>query len=862
MSAQADNQIRISVRALVEFLCRSGDIDLRAGAGKVTEAMQAGSRLHRKIQGQQNLLYQAEVPLSEDVLLPESGGLVLTLEGRADGIYQIPGGLPGNQDLWVIDEIKCMYRDVQTLEEPVPVHEAQAKCYAFIWMRQKHLRRIGVQMTYCQMETESLHVFRKIYIRKELESWFTALLNEYRKWAVLLSGERAAFLRSVSGLEFPFAYRPGQRDMVAAVYRSIVRKKNLFVQAATGVGKTMSTVFPAIRAMGEGYGEKLFYLTARNVTRVVAEESLRILRGQGLHFSAVTLTAKEKICPLGKPECRPDLCPYANGHFDRVNDALYELLTSEQEIRQGQLLVMAEKYQVCPFELALDATSFTDGVLCDYNYAFDPDVRLKRFFAEGSAGRYLFLVDEAHNLAERARDMYSATLVKEDFLTVKRQMKTVSKKLERQLDRCNKVLLEYKRECEKVLVLSDIGPLYLALTMLFAEMEEFGAEHGGFDPGEDYRNLFFAIRHFLNMYSEIGDDYRIYAEHTGEGKFNLTLYCAHPARHLKKCLEKSRQTVFFSATLLPVTYYKDLLGGEEEDYAIYVPSPFPEENRRIVICRDVSSRYRQRTPAMYRRIAKELLLMTEGKKGHYLAFFPSYAFLRQVLACLEETVGSAEDAIVLPDGTELKFRERERQAGTDLSLCVQKESMTETEKEAFLEEFRSASPEKSMLGLCVLGGSFSEGIDLKGEHLIGCAVVGVGLPQVCTEREILQDFYRERSEVALAASSEGFVLASMSSGKEGSALASPAAGKAIAPGQTGLAKRNGYDYAYRFPGMNKVQQAAGRVIRTMTDRGVILLMDDRFMDQEVQDLFPREWKHFCVADERSLRQALQDFWQQ
>ena len=159
MSAQADNQIRISVRALVEFLCRSGDIDLRAGAGKVTEAMQAGSRLHRKIQGQQNLLYQAEVPLSVDVLLPESGGLVLTLEGRADGIYQIPGGLPGDQDLWVIDEIKCMYRDVQTLEEPVPVHEAQAKCYAFIWMRQKHLRRIGVQMTYCQMETESLHVF-------------------------------------------------------------------------------------------------------------------------------------------------------------------------------------------------------------------------------------------------------------------------------------------------------------------------------------------------------------------------------------------------------------------------------------------------------------------------------------------------------------------------------------------------------------------------------------------------------------------------------------------------------------------------------------------------------------------------------
>ena len=856
-----ENIIRISVRALVEFLFRSGDIDNRLGSGRTAEAMAQGSRIHRLIQGKMDSTYKAEVPLKETVSLPAKEQVLLLLEGRADGIFQgssedfskqkagitwcdglpVFGGgtaappalsdaedeaesagihpeqteqaeaepLDGRPELcenpekdnteasdifFTIDEIKSMYRDVSALKEPYPVHLAQALCYAWIWMKQNDLPCIGVQLTYCQIETEHTRRFRQMVSRKDLDDWFEALLAEFAKWAQFQVEERRLRCETTADLEFPYPYRPGQRDMVVAVYRSIHQGKNLFVQAPTGVGKTLSTVFPAVRSMGEGIGEKLFYLTARNVTRQVAEESLRILRKAGLHFSATTITAKEKICPQGKAECRPDLCPYAKGHFDRVNDALYDLLTTCQEIRRPQLLETAEKWQVCPFELSLDACSFTDGILCDYNYAFDPNVNLKRFFADGTTGRYLFLVDEAHNLVDRARDMYSAVLVKEHFLLVKNQMKEVDRKICRKLDRCNQVLLQYKRECEKVLVLDDVNTLFLALTALMGEMEELRERTPGLDPGDDYRQLFFEVRHFLNMYENRGESYRIYAEYGAGGEFLLRLYCVHPAAGLKACLQKSVQTVFFSATLLPVNYYKELLGGAEEDYAIYVPSPFRPENRAIVVCRDVSSRYRARSRFQYARMAEEILAMAESREGHYMAFFPSYAFLRAV----------ADELEVRPSASLLRILE---QTG----------HMSEEEKEAFLAEFRTVEPGVTKLGLCVLGGSFSEGIDLKGEHLIGVAVVGIGLPQVCTEREMLRSFFDEKG-------------------------------------------KNGFDFAYRFPGMNKVQQAAGRVIRTLEDVGVILLMDDRFLEASSQELFPREWSSYYLADRRSLPGILEQFW--
>jgi DNA excision repair protein ERCC-2 len=789
------NQIRISVRRLVEFIFRGGDIDNRMGAGRDKDAMALGAKIHRKIQRRMGAGYQAEVSLKQEYclndyldagLLAPEAPLYLILEGRADGIF-------AEDEETVIDEIKGVYMDLSHLDESLPVHKAQALCYAYMVAKERGLAKIGVQMTYCQMESEETKRFRETWLLEELEAWFIELLREYGKWARYTAERRTLRIESTKPLEFPFPYRPGQRDLAVSVYRSIRRQRNLFIQAPTGIGKTMSVLFPAVKAMGEGTGEKLFYLTAKNVTREAAEEALRILREQGLHFTSTVVTAKEKACPREKTECNPESCPYAKGHYDRVNDAVFSLLEEKEAITSEDIREAAERFTVCPFELGLDVTDWVDGILCDYNYAFDPNAALKRYFSEGIRGEYLFLVDEAHNLVERAREMYSALLIKEDFLAVKKLVKPYSRKLEKALERCNRQMLELKRECDCWVLYPDVNALYLTVLGAFGEMENFRAEHPGLDLGDTYRDLYFKVRDFLGIYDRAGDDYRIYGEHQPDGSFAVKLFCVHPAKNLKLCLEKSLSTVFFSATLLPVSYYKELLGGDPEDYAVYALSPFAAEKRLLTVGRDVSSRYTRRNEREFSRIAGEIAAMVRAKPGHYMAFFPSYLYLEQVEKYLSVCLDPEE-----------------------IQILKQAPSMGEKEREDFLARFRSGEG-GSLLGLCVLGGLFSEGIDLKGSSLIGAAVVGTGIPQVCTEREILKDYFNEKEQA-------------------------------------------GFDYAYRIPGFNRVCQAAGRVIRTTEDEGVILLLDDRFLQQENLALFPREWEDYRVTDRTTLEAELDKFW--
>ena len=391
----------ISVRNLVEFILREGDIDSRRSGGMDKEAMLMGGRLHRKIQRRMGPEYHAEVSLKT---LVDCGEFCIQVEGRADGvIIKEDETEPGV----IIDEIKGVLRELSHIEQPVNVHLAQAKCYAYIYARQHGLKRVGVQMTYCHLDTEEIRRFQFEYGKKELEEWFHDLFGSYEKWArfqIEWKQERDA---SIQRVEFPFPYRKGQRDVAAAVYRTILRKKKLFIQAPTGVGKTMSTVFPAVKAVGEGLAEKIFYLTAKTITRTVAENAFSTLKENGLRMKVITLTAKEKICFCEEAVCNPEACPYAKGHFDRVNDAVFDMITGGNEINRKAIEEQAQKYMVCPFELSLDISTWTDAVICDYNYAFDPTAHLKRFFSEGGSGNYIFLIDEAHNLVERGREMYS-----------------------------------------------------------------------------------------------------------------------------------------------------------------------------------------------------------------------------------------------------------------------------------------------------------------------------------------------------------------------------------------------------------------------------------------------------------------------
>lgn len=776
--------IKISVRNLVEFILRSGDLDNRRGGRAERDAMQAGSRLHRKIQRRMGGDYRAEVSLKYQVPME---GFLCVLEGRADGIFTEDG-------LVTVDEIKGMYRDLEGMEEPVSAHLAQAMCYAWIYADQNGLERVGVRMTYGNLETEQIRYFHFQYEYQELEAWFVRLMEEYGKWAGFQARWRKTSQDSIRPLEFPFPYREGQRELAAGVYRTIARKKRLFIQAPTGVGKTISTVFPAVKAVGEGLGEKIFYLTAKTITRTVAEDAFGILRERGLRMKSVTLTAKEKLCICEETDCNPEYCPYAKGHFDRVNQAVYELLTEgPDDLNREVLLSQAHKHQVCPFEMSLDVSSWTDAVICDYNYVFDPNARLKRFFSEGMQGGYLFLIDEAHNLVERGREMFSADVYKEEFLELKRRVRGRFPKLERCLEKCNRYLLDLKRECVTYCIHEDAGVFALQLLTLMGELEK--AQEEGTDPDlqKELQEFWFRVRDFLNIFERLDENYVIYSQLAEDGRFQLKLYCVETAANLRECLDRGNSAVFFSATLLPMPYYKHLL-GDEEDYAIYARSPFDPKKRLLMVGRDVSSRYSRRNSREYERMAAYVQALVSGRRGNYLLFFPSYKMMQEVYGKFLEEFDTE-----------------------DVECLVQQPGMNESRREEFLNHFGKPREGKSLLGFCVMGGIFSEGIDLKHEALIGAAIVGTGLPMVCNEREILRQFYEDQ-------------------------------------------EMDGFAYAYQYPGMNKVLQAAGRVIRTQEDQGVILLLDERFLNSGYRRLFPREWESFqsCTLSEAGA--VIERFW--
>ena len=885
-------EVRVSVRGLVEFILRQGDIDNRH-QGLHEDAMQEGSRIHRMIQRRMGSDYQAEVPLQYTLYTKEYR---LVVEGRADGIIDNGEGI-------TVDEIKGTYRDVNRMKEPIAVHVAQAKCYAYMYALRKEAdqaylkieteqkalaqpgREIQVRMTYCNIETEKIRYFYEDYTFEELEKWFAELLTAYRKWSDYSWEWRKIRQKSIEQLQFPYPYREGQRELVTYVYQTIYHRKKLFLEAPTGVGKTISALFPAVKAMGRDMGERIFYLTAKTITRTVADDTLELLRQGGLQFKSVVLTAKEKICFMDQTECNPEHCPYAKGHYDRINDAVYDLLTHEDRFSREMIEEYAVKHQVCPFEFCLDMSLFADGIIGDYNYLFDPHVYLKRFFGDSSSHSYLFLIDEAHNLLERGREMYSASLIKEDFLKLKREIqatlmsemeeknrkKQVSgqltlemtleatkavtaeaieinndsylneteipmtekrrrsgssvlfregygEKLMQRLEKCNKELLKLKRECESACVVDSIDTFTNALMRLYSTMSDYlGEQEQQKMPVRDsILDFYFEVSHFLDIYERLDLNYVKYTMLQEDGSFLLKLFCMNPRENLKECMGRGRSSILFSATFLPIQYYKELLGGDQEDYEVYAKSVFNKEKRALFIADDVTSKYTRRTDDEYVRIAKYIAEIAKNRHGNYMVFFPSYSFMRKVCELYLAKYGTEE-----------------------VECIQQQEFMSEKDREDFLARFRNMrsgdsdtwletqlqeaihmeieEEDHTLIGFCVLGGIFGEGIDLKNDSLIGVVIVGTGFPQVCYERELLKRYFDEQGE-------------------------------------------NGFDYAYRYPGMNKVLQAAGRVIRTENDIGIIALLDERFLQLSYRRMFPREWDSYEVVSLEKIAKRVERFW--
>lgn len=843
-------EIRISVRNLVEFVLRHGDIDNRHKASP-DNAMQEGGRIHRMIQRRMGAGYQAEVSLK---YTQENEKYLLVVEGRADGILREEGQV-------TIDEIKGTYRELARMKGPMPLHIAQAKCYGYMYGVQNKIPLLRIRMTYCNMPSEEIRYFYQEYTFAELEEWFQELIRSYVRWADYTWEWSRLRESSIQGLSFPFPYREGQKELAANVYRTIYHGRKLFLEAPTGVGKTISTIYPAVQAMGKGMGKKLFYLTAKTITRTVAEDTLALLRKKGLHFKSVILTAKEKICFMEETECNPEYCPYARGHYDRINEAVFDLLTARESFSREVVEEYAQKHQVCPFEMCLDMSLFSDAVIGDYNYLFDPHACLRRFFSENTGGEYLFLIDEAHNLLERGREMYSAALWKEQFMELRRELKRTilsetskmrkkseikgqidlkmtdfmtqesvfareedsvdqtsiksisgtyggksilvkggyGEKLLYHLEKCNKELLSLKREGGQCRVVEDIDAFSQPLIRLQGVLEDYLSEQDEDMPvRKSLLEFYFEISHFLTIYELLDENYVKYTQLGEDGSFLMKLFCVNPRENLKSCMLRGRSTILFSATLLPIQYYKKLLGGDEEDYEVYARSVFDPARKGLFIANDVTSKYSRRSEEEFFNLARYIEEIVRARSGNYMVFCPSYAFMRTLYEIYSENFGAGGRQCIL-----------------------QNEAMSEADREDFLARYTDggelSAREDALIGFCVLGGIFGEGIDLKNDSLIGVIIVGTGIPQVCFERELLKEYFDGQGE-------------------------------------------SGFDYSYRYPGMNKVLQAAGRVIRTMEDVGVIALLDHRFLQFAYQRMFPREWDQFETVTVNTIGERVEQFW--
>lgn len=787
-------EIKISVRNLVEFVLRSGDLD--SSFRSMSRAVD-GTKAHQKVQKSKDENYEAEVTLKHSF---EHKGFIFKIEGRADGI--IYEELEDNKEIneekssdfsVCIDEIKSTTRPLEIIDENYnELHWAQAKCYAYIYSLQNKLDNIDVQLTYFHLDTEMVKIIRKNFSFESMEEFFFNIIDKYIVWASFTSEWSIVRDSSVKELVFPFEkYRTGQRELAVTVYRTIRDGKKLFAQAPTGIGKTISTLFPTVKAFSEGHTSKIFYLTAKTIARQVAEEAFVKMREKGLRFKTLTLTAKDKICFKDESRCDPEYCEYAKGHFNRVNDGLLDILKNEDELSRTVVEKYSRKHNICPFEFSLDLALWADTVICDFNYVFDPRVYLKRFF-DLSNNEYTFLIDEAHNLVDRSREMFSATLYKRSFLDLKRIFKDKEPKIAKSLDKLNSYMLKMKKLCEdenfyiQKEMPDDISYL---LNNLMSESEEFLATKQGIEGHNELLDLFFEALSFTRILELYDDRYVTYVEKDSKD-VKLKIFCLDPSYLLSEAVKRGKTAIFFSATLSPIEYFKDILGGHQDDDVMILPSPFDQKNLLLMIASNVSTRYKDREKSHH--IIADYIKIVSKEKGNYLVFFPSYKYMNDVYEIFIE-----------------KYPE--------YNSIIQTNAMSEEEREAYLSKFQY-NPKETLISFAVMGGIFSEGVDLKGDRLSGAIVVGVGLPQICLERNIIRQYFDENNN-------------------------------------------KGFNYAYMYPGMNKVLQAAGRVIRTEKDEGVVLLIDDRFAYKSYKMIFPKEWRHNIeVFSPEKAKSMIDLFW--
>jgi DNA excision repair protein ERCC-2 len=777
--------IKVAVRALVSFVLRSGD--LRSDYIGALSALE-GIRAQQGVQRQRPAGYQSEVAVRHDVAQPDFN---LSIGGRIDGVMQRGGHV-------VVEEIKATRRPLDEVRaSPSTLHWGQAQCYAYMYAVQEGLSAVDVQLTYVHADTGKVLEMVRHQSLEVLSAFFDDLLGRYLPWVRRLSQWAAIRDQSLEALGFPFeSYRAGQREMAVAVFRTIRDNGQLLVQAATGIGKTMAALYPALKALGQGHADKVVFLTARTTGRLAAEAALHALGDRGMRLKWVSLTAKEKICFTPGQACGPETCDYARGHFDRLNDALaaafeYDALTRDT------IETVSRDHRVCPFELSLELLDWAECVIGDYNYAFDPHVTLRRLFGEEDH-QHAVLVDEAHNLVDRSRDMFSAQLSKAPVLALRRRLKAAVPRVYRALGRINSWMAAYRRGCLAagaggVMIETGVPQgLPERLRVFMACADHWLRANAPSDFREDLLRFYFDCLHFLRVAERYGPEYATICQADEKAALRIKLFCMDPSEQLRQCWQRCRGAVLFSATLTPAGYFQSILGCTAQTAALNLASPFPSANLAVFVTPRISTFYRRRQDscrAVSRAIAN---LVFSRSNGNYLLFFPSYEYMAMVHQC---------------------FCREHPQCET----MVQTADMTDAQRLSFLAAFTPEAT-RTLIGFAVMGGIFGEGIDLKGDRLTAAVIVGVGLPGNTPERELIRAYYDRTCN-------------------------------------------SGFAFAYQFPGLNRVLQAAGRVIRSESDRGVVLLIDQRFMRHDYRMLLPASWRMHVVDGETGFQNQLTAFWQ-
>lgn len=780
---------KIGIRQLVEFVLRSGDLNETKNSQNTA---QNGARIHRRLQKQRakDEAYESEVYLKTDVTMNDNEYLI---SGRADGITL-------STDKATIEEIKTSDQPYAELSDnTLELYWGQVKVYGYLLLKDHpEYEYVHLQLIYFQVSTEDVTTDEKEFSRSELEKFFQDLITEYEYWLVLRAKLRKTRNDSIAQLQFPFPkFRTGQHELAAAVYKTIYLEKRLFVEAPTGTGKTISTLFPAIKAMGEEQIQRLFYLTAKQSTRHVAEDTIALMATNGLKLKSITLTAKDKI-RFPEEDVPPEENPFMIGYYDRLKPALSDLLNNEDAITREVIEKYARKHTVDPFEFSLDASLFCDVIICDYNYLFDPLVYLQRFFIEKDTDNF-FLIDEVHNLVSRSRDMYSAEISDQAIAGLLKNAKAyktkASEDFQKQLKKVRRLFNQIKKTLKEdnldEKITSEAPDKLINVLGKFDDfMSDWMAEQQPSDFLEQTKDFFFDCLTFVKIGALYDDTYKTRLVVDGKNLLVKQL-CLDPSHFIDESLNLGRGAVLFSATLSPMDYYQSVLGGIDNSLAYQLPSPFPTQNQAILITQYIQTTYKQRQFSQT-SIVESLHTLIKAKKGNYLFFFPSYGYLDQIKTAFVD-----------------KY--------PDIKTITQAGNMDNEQRLNFLQQFQE-QPDETLVAFCVLGGIFSEGIDLRGDRLIGVAIVSVGLPGLSAENNLIRDYYDKENG-------------------------------------------HGFEYAYQMPGMNNVLQAAGRLIRSSHDEGIILLLDQRFGSNRYTRLFPQHWRNFQrVSSLEQLTRDVDNFW--